>query len=153
MDNKKKSIGVKYFLFFAFIFLLTVRLSANFSKSGDVVTDNATGLMWQDNNETNSTTYTWQEAIDYCEALNLGGDSDWRVPNINELKTIIDRSKTQPAIVDGFEYVGVNNHYIYWSSTTFNNGEQAWVIYFDNGYVLGYGKHYSYYVRCVRDGE
>ena len=140
------------------ILLIMIGLSglllADFSKSADIVTDSKTGLAWQDNNDTNGTQRTWQEAIDYCEALDLGGHSDWRLPNVNELKTIIDRTKTQPAIVDGFEYVGSSNYGSYWSSSTFKGLEgNAWVVLFDYGVVLGYGKDYSGYVRCVRDGQ
>jgi len=156
MSNKKSSrrVGVKYFSLFILIFSLTTTLLADFSKSGDIVTDSKTGLAWQDNNDTNGTQRTWQEAIDYCEALDLGGHSDWRLPNVNELKTIIDRTKTQPAIVDGFEYVGSSNYGRYWSSSTFKGDEgNAWIVGFNNGFLDGYPKDFSRYVRCVRDGQ
>ena len=46
--------------------MFTSEVFADFSKSGDIVTDTKTGLKWQDNSDTNSTQRTWQEAIDYC---------------------------------------------------------------------------------------
>ena len=126
--------------------------TGQFTKVANIVSDSKTGLQWQDNNETNSTTYNWQEAIDYCEALSLDSYDDWRLPNINELKTLLDRSKRDPAIVDGFEYV-VSSSY-YWSSTSIVDYEDgAWFVPFGNGYVDGYGKNYDGYVRCVRDGQ
>ena len=123
-------------------------LLADFSKVGVVITDNKTGLKWQDN----STLYsTWQEAIDYCEALDLSGHTDWRLPNINELKTIVDRSKSNPAIKDGFEYVSSSN---YWSSSSVKSSEyNAWIVSFDYGMVFGDNKVADFYVRCVRDGQ
>ena len=93
---------------------LSSYLSADFTKSGNTVSDSVTGLEWQDNNETNSTRHNWQEAIDYCEALSLDTHDDWRLSNVNELKTLIDRSKREPAIVDGFEYVKYQNFFEYY---------------------------------------
>ncbi|HQB09506.1 MAG TPA: DUF1566 domain-containing protein [bacterium] len=44
------------------------------------------GLEWQAGKvETN----TWQESLDYCEALDFAGFSDWRLPNIDELKSLV----------------------------------------------------------------
>ena len=126
--------------------------TGQFTKVANIVSDSKTGLQWQDNNETNSTTYNWQEAIDYCEALSLDSYDDWRLPNINELKTLLDRSKGDPAIVDGFEYVVSSS--LYWSSTSFvGNEHHAWLVLFDYGNVTGYFKNRNYYVRCVRDGQ
>ncbi|MBD3817235.1 MAG: DUF1566 domain-containing protein, partial [Halothiobacillus sp.] len=68
-------------------------LSADFNRddSKAIVNDNATGLSWHDDADASSYQATWQGAIDYCEALTLGGYDDWRLPNINELYTIVDR--------------------------------------------------------------
>ena len=134
---------------------LSSYLSADFTKSGDVVSDSTTGLEWQDNSDTNGTQRTWQEAINYCEALTLDTHDDWRLPNINELKSLIDRSKREPAIKgDVFEYIGTNNYYIYWSSTSVVGYEvNAWFVAFNVGFVDGNDKGNDGYVRCVRDGQ
>ncbi len=57
-----------------------------------IVRDRSTGLIWQDdiNYLTNLPYKTWEENIDYCESLNLGGYSDWRMANVNELYSIVD---------------------------------------------------------------
>lgn len=52
-----------------------------FSKNGNIVTDDVTGLQWQD--DTIGTALSWQEAINSCEALNLDSFNDWRLPNLN----------------------------------------------------------------------
>jgi len=134
---------------------LSSYLSADFTKSGDVVSDSTTGLEWQDNSDTNGTQRTWQEAINYCEALTLDTHDDWRLPNINELKSLIDRSKREPAIKgDVFEYIGTNNYYMYWSSTSIVGAENiAYLVIFGDGSVDGHGKVNNDYVRCVRDGQ
>ena len=57
--------------------------------SGDVWTDPDTGLMWQNGSGVLATTYHWQGAKDYCDNLSWGGHSDWRLPDINELRSLI----------------------------------------------------------------
>lgn len=114
-----------------------------------IVSDSATGLAWLDNNI--STTMTWENAIGSCENLTFGGKSDWRLPNINELKSIIDRTKISPAIKDGFENTKIWN---YWSSTTKEEHKQyAWYVYNIPGYAAYQLKSKSAYVRCVRNRE
>jgi len=125
-------------------------LQADFIKSGDIVSDNVTHLEWQD--DAVGTTTNWQGAIDRCEGLTLGGHSDWRLPNINELKSIVDRSKSNPAIVDGFTQT--SSYYYYWSSTTIEGSKDgAWGVYFSYGSVYYYSKDGNGYVRCVRGGQ
>ncbi|MEA2029313.1 MAG: DUF1566 domain-containing protein [Campylobacterota bacterium] len=133
--------------------LLATLANADFTRSGDIVTDSTTGLQWQDDATAASTYLAWQGAIDHCENLtDFLGYSDWRLPNLNELKSIVDRSKSDPAIVGGFTNTSSNT---YWSSTThvdFTN--IAWIVGFGNGDVgYNFGKDDSDYVRCVRAGE
>ena len=137
------------------ILLVTIGLSAmlfaGFTRNGNIVTDTTTGLQWQDNTEAKTVTKTWIEAINYCENLTLGGYNDWRLPNINELKSIVDRSKSNPAIVDTFINVVSS---VYWSSTTIVEYKgNAWVVNFDDGNVHNGYKYSRPYVRCVRAGQ
>ena len=65
------------------------------------VSDNATGLMWQQDTARDGGNYdamTWEEALAYCEALNLGGLTDWRLPTIKELRSLVDYGEYNPAI-------------------------------------------------------
>jgi len=142
------------------IMLLTsISLWADFSRDDttQIVTDSNTGLEWQD--DAIGSTMNWQSAIDYCEdTLSLDGHDDWRLPNINELKTLIDRSKYDPVIVRAFS----NFSYSDYCSSTINksNSNDVWIVNFGNGKVKFYNKsneYYNnskgYYVRCVRAGE
>jgi hypothetical protein len=127
-------------------------LNAEIIRDADtgIVTDTSSQLMWQD--DAIGTDTTWQNAIERCETLTLGSYSDWRLPNINELKSIVDRSKVYPAIVTGFVNTSSSNYY--WSSTTYEYGKNgAWDVYFSYGFVDGGNKGYGNYVRCVRDGQ
>lgn len=139
------------------IFLMILGLSSlvlaqeatPFTKTSNIVTDNRTTLQWQDNTESNSTVKSWEEAIAYCEVLTLDGNSDWRLPNVNELKSIVDRTKKEPAIDTTFEYV---SSAYYWSSTT-NLGykTQAVQVSFLDGRTDSAVKADSKSVRCVRN--
>jgi Protein of unknown function (DUF1566) len=70
---------------------------ASFTNNNDgTVTDNVTGLMWQ--SAPSSSTYQRAAAITYCGGLSLGGHTDWRVPSIIELLSLVDVSVSKPAI-------------------------------------------------------
>ena len=67
------------------------------------VTDNVTGLMWEQKTDDGGprdkdNTYTWKDALAYCESLLLGEHSDWRMPTPKELERIVDLTKSSPAI-------------------------------------------------------
>jgi len=153
MNKTNTTKQVHNFPLFAFSFVLLLMFTsvanADFTKEGDIVKDSVTKLEWQDDNITD--TMEWQEAIEYCESLELGGYDDWRLPNINELKTIIDRSRYNPAIISAFEHTSSGN---YWSSTTYEDYHDfAWNVYFYSGRVYNGSKGNDIYVRCVRDGQ
>ena len=125
-------------------------LQCDFVKSTNVVKDNLSKLEWQD--DTVGLSITWQEAVTKCETLVLNGYSDWRVPNINELRTIIDRSTSAPAVNSIFANTKSGT---YWSSTTYNDSflTEAWIVSFFNGTTSTYRKNGTSYVRCVRGGQ
>lgn len=135
-------------------FLILMGFSMVFSQSVNLVYDKKSGLDWQDDYSDNEGTIqktTWNEAIKYCENLTLGGFEDWRLPNIRELKSIADRSKSNPAIIDGFKNTVSGD---YWSASSINVNREAWVVNFKYGDQNAWtNKAYSCYVRCVRDGQ
>src|SRR3990172_4181507 len=111
------------------------------------ITDNVTGLIWQ--KEDDNTTRTWSDAGTYCDELTLGGQSDWRLPSKKELISIVNYGTYSPAI--NTTYFPNTNSSVYWSSTTIAyNSSGAWIVLFNDGYVVIDYKSSSYYVRCVR---
>ncbi|MEL7641253.1 MAG: DUF1566 domain-containing protein [Solidesulfovibrio sp.] len=87
------------------------------TDNGTTITDTSTGTMWTKNSVT--TGKTWQQALGYCETLEAGGHTDWRLPNIAELYSLFDDTRTNPALPVGFGNVG--NPPVFWSSTSEND--------------------------------
>ena len=72
----------------------TTFATTSYKDNGDeTITDNNTGIIWQKANGMQSAgdyQYTWVEALDYCESLELAGETDWKLPDINELQSIVN---------------------------------------------------------------
>ena len=130
---------------------LSIVLLADFSRDSNdtMVTDDVSELQWQDD-KIEPQSLKWIEAIAYCENLTLGNYTDWRLPNIKELTSLVDDSKVNPAIYSIFRQRG----YKYWSSTTYvKSTRYAWFIRFFNGSHHTNDKNTTHYVRCVRLGK
>ena len=134
-----------------------------------IVEDQITGLMWQDDAEAKTITKPWvtQENYDarnysdttgdtattYCSNLTLGNYTDWRLPTVVELQSIVVEGKSSPTI-DTTAFVNYTTSYFYWSSTTdASRTYLAWGVYFYFGYTAHLGKSNNNYVRCVRAGQ
>jgi hypothetical protein len=145
-----------------------------FTKHGDgTVTDNLTGLMWmQDANAGNDChgadtgTETWANALASAAACNAGagfaGYTDWRLPNVRELHSLVHYGVYNPAVPNtagtgkwaaGDPFDNVQSSY-YWSSTTYADGTtSAWLVSLSFGYVSSGGKTGTTYVWPVRGGQ
>jgi hypothetical protein len=125
--------------------------SPRFVDNGDeTVTDKLTGLMWI---KGATGQMTWQSAIDYVKILNIGGHTDWRLPNVEELRSLVDYSQTEPSLPQGHPFMGAVASY-YWSSTTYaSDAAGVWGVSFLGGSVLATGKSNAYCVRAVRGGQ
>jgi len=135
---------------FLIILGISTLLFADFSKSGNIVTDSITRLEWQDN--TPSSPMVWEEAILYCENLVLDKYNDWRLPNIRELTSLVDEKRFDPSISPIFKNISSIS---YWTSTSAATQYNfAWRVYFRSGYLYTVRKSTSFggNVRCVRAG-
>lgn len=112
------------------------------------VTHNDTKLMWQ---QGEGGEMTWESALTYCKGLSLAGYNDWRLPNIEELKSIIDVEEEPTINKTHFPNTYADS---YWSSTTYENlYSSAWFVYFKSGSYRSHDKSFNCYVRCVRGGQ
>ena len=118
------------------------------------VTDTSTGLMWQQESAPiapGSYDYNWQQALSYCENLTLAGYEDWRLPNRNELQTLVDYNKFEPSIDTTIFSITTSPYY--WSSTTSGDDpERAWSVDFYRGNSNRNSKTGTKDVRAVRGG-
>lgn len=128
-----------------------ILLANHFTDNGDgTITDHLTQLVWQ--KIPNTTSFTWEQAIAYAEALEIGGASDWRLPNIKELQSLNNESLSNPSVTTTyFSTIGIKN---YWSSTTLlpnpNNLNSAWYWNTQFGITSYDSKTNTNYVICVR---
>lgn len=147
-----------FFTAFMLMSAFTMPLFAAFESStvnGNViVTDTETGLIWQ---KTYVSSKTWQGALSYCENLTYAGYSDWRVPNKNELASLVNYGKYDPA--SDFP-ADMPAGYFWSSSTSVTYPSQAWLVTFTVGAILEDSVYdgdkksnatHDYYVRCVRN--
>lgn len=128
------------------------------------VTDNVTGLMWKQCSEglstttaacdTGSATYTWQGALAQAQSVNsadFASYADWRLPNRNELASLVENSCYSLAInMTTFPNTRVD----YWSaSPDASYSDSAWRVSFFDGGVSSNVKSNAFYVRLVRGGQ
>jgi len=120
--------------------------------NGDgTVTDVATGLIWQQQDDDIRRNHA--NAISFCQNLSLAGQSDWRLPNIKELTSLVDYRQTTPSI-DADAFPNTNSAYtsaFYWSaSSRASSSSSAWDVHFFLGNVSSVDKTNVNFVRCVR---
>ncbi|QVL49258.1 MAG: DUF1566 domain-containing protein [Thiocapsa sp.] len=125
------------------------------------VTDRATGLIWKQCAEGRSgagcatgsaQTFTWQAALQHAEAAVFAGSSLWRLPNKNELASLVERRCYDPAINATFFPNTPSS--VLWSSSPYADfSDNAWIVGFGGGGVYYYLKDLTFYVRLVRAGQ
>jgi phosphodiesterase/alkaline phosphatase D-like protein len=122
----------------------------HFTNNPDgTVTDQDTGLTWQQSDGAGA--MSWESALQYAENLSLAGNTDWHLPNIKELQSINDETKTNPSLDTNY-FSGANSA-LHWSSTTVMNlTNRAWSVDFQLGLVSYTDKASNLYARCVRGG-
>ena len=126
-----------------------------FTVSGDCVTDNLTGLMWTKNANLPGGYKTWQQALDYANGLSLCGYTDWRLPNVNELESLINAGQGNTATwLNTQGFITVQSDF-YWSATSYaNSTSYAWIVYMWVGNMSHkLDKSSNYYVWPVRSGQ
>jgi len=117
------------------------------------VTDRLSGLMWTQKASPAAGARDWEQALLGAAGCKDGGYSDWRLPNRNELASLIDLARNNPALPEGHPFTGVQLAY-YWTSTTCaNNEDHAWIIHFFSGFITHDDKGGTHGVWYVRDGR
>ncbi|WCL50975.1 Lcl C-terminal domain-containing protein [Leptospira sp. GIMC2001] len=132
---------------------ISFSLARSFADNGDnTIEDLVTGLIWQrcslgQTNDAGCTgpgdVYSWNDAVSQCAAVG----SDWRLPTIQELATLIDMGATPR--INGTYFPNTQNEY---HSSTENqiNTTESFNQRFSDGWVQSIAKSTEYSVRCVR---
>jgi len=116
-------------------------------KYKDVVVDKKRNLLWQD---TEAVALDFKDALEYCASLELEGYSEWELPDIKTLRTLVAYDRYSPAISDVFEHT--QNASYYSSSKDKRDPKKNYVedIEFNNGIDGHIGVEQKQYVRCVQ---
>lgn len=120
-----------------------------FALADSVVVDSLTGLEWQRFALPDS--MNWENALHFAENLKLQGKNDWRLPNIKELQSINDETRSQPSLnTNFFQGVGPDR---YWSSSSLpNQPARAWYLDARFGITTYADKTAKNRLLCVRGG-
>jgi len=136
----------------------------SFTDNGDgTIIDNRTGLIWSkcslgqtydsatDECQGLAGVYPWKTALEAAAASNYAGYSDWRLPNRNELLSIVKHSEYSPSIDENY-FPGTLSDF-YWTSTTDegSNLSYAWTVFFYNGFSIHRLKTDGEPARIVRN--
>jgi len=106
----------------------------DFTDNGNgTVSDSATHLMWeQDDSSTPPSNFS--TALAMCEAADTGGWSDWRLPNMKELHSLVDYSKSP----ESTSSPAVNSTYFNSTQVTNEAGQSDWGAYWTSTALLNY---------------
>lgn len=116
-----------------------------FTPRGDAVHDHLTGREWR-RDASLGAAITWPEAL--AAIGRLGGG--WRLPNINELESLVDCAAHRLALPPGHPFRNVGD--VCWSSTTsVYEPDWAWALYVEKGAVgVGQKRQARFHVWAVR---
>jgi len=136
---------------------------------GAGVLDKETGLVWESNPSLQAVP-SYAAAENACKNLYRGDRTGWRLPSATELLSVVDRSRTNPALPLGSPFTNIKLDSFYYSSSVYwpisytgsLTGNQIslahpppvqWVVYLSTGAVTEHNVGDSGYVWCVRGGS
>ena len=122
---------------------------ANFNQHA--VLDREPGLVWE--RTPSASTFNWFIASSHCIDLNLGGRTGWRLPTVQELLSVVDRSQSNPSLPSGHPFI-VQPAFYYSVSTNANGTTNAWGVSLNNGGVGSVSKNGNLFnAWCLRGGQ
>ncbi len=128
-----------------------IRRAGPLVAEGATVRDEAMGLEWQ--REDDGVRRSWQEGLAYCAGLDLAGRTGWHMPNVAELRSIVEYGAASGGAVTDRAFTNARQD-LYWTSTP-NDGipTLALSLSFNLGVIDGVTVTGLAYVRCVRHLE
>jgi len=106
--------------------------------------DPATKLMWAAKD--NGKDVSWKGAIKYCHNLDMAGQTDWRMPNMDELQGIYDKNIESPGLMGAKRYHNVSPSTWHVKGSLFLTGDQWSTLrgMNDRGRPSGYAYFYDF---------
>jgi hypothetical protein len=127
---------------------------------GEAVLDKQTGLTWARNVNIANVAKPWQEAVKFCQNLEIGNQKGWRLPTKEELITVLDTSQGGPALPDGHPFkakkdVGSGSKWrAVWTGTTYEgNSNSAYYVSIHRGRVEDELKLFDFRIWPVLGGK
>jgi hypothetical protein len=118
----------------------------SYSATDSALTDSVTGLIWQI--APSSAAVTQTEAVAYCAALELGGQSDWRLPTLLEYVSLFDEGQGSGYALPA--QIPIDQTGVYWTASA-SVGENSFFIVADDRGAWNVGVAETPFVaRCVR---
>lgn len=133
--------------------------SVEYSDSS-VIVDSENELMWtrcvfgQSGSvckEGAAVTLVWVDALNKARRLEFGGFSNWRMPRVEELMTIVDHCADSPKVVE--EFTGFPEGLVWTSSANIDYATDAWAVDFSRGEAVVSSRDAPRYVIFVRGLE
>jgi Protein of unknown function (DUF1566) len=123
---------------------------ADDAKEWVAVLDNTTSILWT---VEEPKAMTWKKAGAFVKKLDTAGFDDWRLPTVEELFLLADRTRVSPAIDTTF-FPDCKSDW-YWTSTPYASspGDYAWLVYFGSGHAHCNGHVFVSCVRAVRASQ
>ncbi|MCI5196181.1 MAG: DUF1566 domain-containing protein [Candidatus Electrothrix sp. AW5] len=153
-----------------------IKIGKYINNGNGTITDTKTGLMWKrcpeglsgkNCEKGKAKEYSWNDAVKRFKNVSYAGYDDWRMPTIDELKTLVYCSKgvknkkngecnkgsTKPTI-NQKAFPNTTSWPPYWSSSpNANYSAIALYVHFSNGNSYNVNRNNSYAVRLVRSGQ
>lgn len=138
------------FLMIILIFVSLINAKMMRKDNIEVVIDNKTNLMWQDDISVLKVLKTHEDATAYCDNLKHAGFFNWRIPEIEEFTTIVNKKNYKNYINYAFKYNVPDGYWArkaHWRTFWF----YADYMHFISGTPYFDSRHKTKYVRCVRN--
>ncbi|MFP4194122.1 MAG: DUF1566 domain-containing protein [Desulfobacterales bacterium] len=124
-----------------------------FSSNSHTVYDHLSGLTWTRHPENADSPLNWHDALELVETMNRNkkyGYTDWRMPGIRELESLVDLGSHSPALPHDHPFD--KTEMFYWSTTTSKyESRYAWTLYLEDGAVgVGFKANPGFYLWPVR---
>lgn len=119
-------------------------------KRDGTILDKNTGLIWLKDANLSNLPLPIEGAKLYLQEMNSGkrpnfGYTDWRLPTINEIESLVDKTRFYPALPVGHPFKNVQNHF-YWSSSIGKDVlDYVWIVDMASGdMTMDYVSYCSY---------